>query len=91
MVLCCAWLVYPIWCPEIGTNTISLAQLSRFYLKTETESSLQNVVFLNKNRMVDNVQKHNICNGISTRIFQLMSTLWYRAVVSQDLFIVTTF
>jgi hypothetical protein len=26
----------------------------------ETESSLQNVVFLNKNRSMDNVQKHNI-------------------------------
>jgi hypothetical protein len=48
-------------CPEIGTSSIDWAQLSRFYLKTETESSLQNVVFLNKNRMMDNVQKCNIC------------------------------
>jgi hypothetical protein len=32
-------------CPQIGTSTIDWAQLSRFYLKTETESSLQNVVF----------------------------------------------
>jgi hypothetical protein len=26
--------------PEIGTSSINLAKLSRFYLKTETESSL---------------------------------------------------
>jgi hypothetical protein len=32
-------------CPEIGISSIDLAQLSRFYLKTETESSLRNVVF----------------------------------------------
>jgi hypothetical protein len=57
------WFVYPIsyWCrcPEIGTSSIDWVLLSRFYLKTETESSSQNVV-LNKNRMMDNVQKHNI-------------------------------
>jgi hypothetical protein len=54
-------------CPEIGTSCIDWAQLSRFYLKTETESSLGNVVFkykqngmLDKNRTMDNVQKHNI-------------------------------
>jgi hypothetical protein len=29
----------------IGTSSIDWAQLSRFYLKTETESSLRNVVF----------------------------------------------
>jgi hypothetical protein len=44
---------------EIGTSSINWARLSRFYLKTETESSLQNAVFLNKNRIVDNVKKHN--------------------------------
>jgi hypothetical protein len=38
--------------PEIGTSFIDWAQLSRFYLKTETECSLRNVVFLNKNRAV---------------------------------------
>jgi hypothetical protein len=27
----------------------------------DPESSLQNVAFLNKNRTMDNVQKHNIC------------------------------
>jgi hypothetical protein len=35
---------YPSISPEIGTNSIDWAQLSRFYLKTETESSLRNVV-----------------------------------------------
>jgi hypothetical protein len=58
-VLCLA--LYPIWCwcryPEIGTSSIDWTQLSRFYLKTETESSLRNV-FLNENSTVDDVQKH---------------------------------
>jgi hypothetical protein len=36
------------WCPEIGTSSIDWAQLSRFHLKTETESSLRNAVFLNE-------------------------------------------
>jgi hypothetical protein len=31
-------------CLEIGTSSIDWAQLSRFYLKTETESSLRNAV-----------------------------------------------
>jgi hypothetical protein len=47
--LCCDWFVYRIlcWCrcPEIGTSSIDWAQLSRFHLKTETESSFGNVVF----------------------------------------------
>jgi hypothetical protein len=42
--LCCGWFIYPslcwCWCPEIGTSSINWAQLNRFYLKTETESSL---------------------------------------------------
>jgi hypothetical protein len=38
--------------PEIGTSSIDWAQLSRFYLKTETESSLRNVVFCKINRTV---------------------------------------
>jgi hypothetical protein len=57
-VLCLA--VYPIlcWyrCPEIRTSSIVWARLSRFYLKTELESS---AVVLNKNRTMDNVQKNN--------------------------------
>jgi hypothetical protein len=56
--------------PEIGTSSIDWTQLSRFYLKTETESSLRNVVFLKRNRTtffdkdktMDNVQKCNICS-----------------------------
>jgi hypothetical protein len=66
----------PYWswhsCPEIGSSSIDWAQLSRFYLKTETESSLRNVVFwkinrtvfLDKDKIMDNVQKHNTCTII---------------------------
>jgi hypothetical protein len=36
----------------IGISSIDFAQLSRFYLKTERESSLRNVVFINVNRTV---------------------------------------
>jgi hypothetical protein len=57
-----------VQCPEIWTSSIEWAPLSRFHLKTETESGLRNVVLnkkhyhvLNKNRMMDNVQKQNIC------------------------------
>jgi hypothetical protein len=46
---CCAWFPYLIlrWCrrAEIGTSSIDLAQMSKFYQKTETESSLRNLVF----------------------------------------------
>jgi hypothetical protein len=45
--------------------------MSRFYLNTERESSLRNVVLkykqdgvLDKNRKMDNIQKHNICKSI---------------------------
>jgi hypothetical protein len=60
----CAWFI-PIlrwcWCPEMGTSSIDLAQLSRFYLKTETESSFRNAVCLNKkpDDVTHCVQKHN--------------------------------
>jgi hypothetical protein len=57
--------------PEIGTSSIDWAQLSRFYLKTETESSLRNVVFLHKGRTMDNGQQHNICtNAPSEQTFR---------------------
>jgi hypothetical protein len=36
--------------PEIGTSSIDWNQLSRSYLKTETESSLRNVMFWKVNR-----------------------------------------
>jgi hypothetical protein len=39
-------------------------QLSTFHMKTETQSSLRNV--LNKNRTMDNVQKHNNCINIAS-------------------------
>jgi hypothetical protein len=62
--------------PEIGTSSIDWSQLSRFYLKTETESSLRNVMFLKINRTVfidkyrtmDNVQKHNSCIRLSISV-----------------------
>jgi hypothetical protein len=44
--------IYYIFGPEIGTSSIDWAQLSMLYLKTETESVLRNVVFLNINRTV---------------------------------------
>jgi hypothetical protein len=58
--------------PAIGTSSIDWAQLSRFYLKTETDSSLRNVVlcninravYLHKDRTIDNVQKHNIYTNV---------------------------
>jgi hypothetical protein len=57
------------------------AQVSRFYPKMETEASLRNVVlwkinrtvFLDNDRMMDNVQKHNICPiypSIASRLFK---------------------
>jgi hypothetical protein len=59
---------------EIGTSSIDWVQLSRFYLKMETESSLWNVVFWNINRTVfldkfgtmDNVHKCSICTNITS-------------------------
>jgi hypothetical protein len=47
-ILFCVW----CWRPEIGTNSVDWAQLSRFYLNTETESSP---------KTMDIVQKHNNC------------------------------
>jgi hypothetical protein len=64
-MVCAGLALYtPSWCwkscPEIGTSSIDWAQLSRFFLKTETESGLRNVMFRNINTTMDNVQKHNI-------------------------------
>jgi hypothetical protein len=50
----------------------ALHQRSKFYVKTETVSSLRNVmfckinrtVFLDKDRTMDNVQKHNIYTNV---------------------------
>jgi hypothetical protein len=56
MVCAVLGLYTPSWCwyrcPETGTSSIDGAQLSRFYLKTETESSLRNVVVSRINRTV---------------------------------------
>jgi hypothetical protein len=43
-----------------GTNSIDWAQLSRFYLRLETGSSLQNVVFWNINRTIKLVPGPNL-------------------------------
>jgi hypothetical protein len=57
--LCCVWFICPAlcWfqCSEIGTSSIDWAQLSKFYLKTETEPSVRNDVFW-KIRTMDNVK-----------------------------------
>jgi hypothetical protein len=66
------------------------AQLSRFYLKTETDSSLRNfvfskinrTVFLDKARTMDNVQKQNICNNIVT--VKLLSCVFELVVVKLE-------
>jgi hypothetical protein len=60
--------------PEIGSSPVNWAQLNRFCLRTETESSHRNdafrkikrTVFLDKDRTMDNVQKLNICTNICT-------------------------
>jgi hypothetical protein len=52
--------------PEIGTSSIDWAQLSRFYLKTETECSLRNVVCWKISRTTDNVHKHNDCTNVAS-------------------------
>jgi hypothetical protein len=62
--------------PEIGTSSVDWAQLNRFYMKTETESSLRNVVFSIINKTMANVQKHNICSTVpSSQTFRSYSIL----------------
>jgi hypothetical protein len=57
--------------PSIGTSSINWAQQSRFSLKTEIESSLQNVfrkinrTVFSDDRMMDNVKKHIISTNVS--------------------------
>jgi hypothetical protein len=58
--------------PETVTSCIDWAQLSRFYLKVETKSSIRNFVFskinrtafIDKGKTIHNVQKHNICTNV---------------------------
>jgi hypothetical protein len=75
--------------PEIGTSSIDWAQMSRFYLKTERESSLRNVVFwkinrtvfLDKDKTMDNVHKHIICTNVpSLQILDLIYCTWVFSV-----------
>jgi hypothetical protein len=47
-----------------ATSPIDWAQLSRFHLKTESESSPRKVVCFNKNRAMVYVQKHDNCVNI---------------------------
>jgi hypothetical protein len=61
---CIPYLVLVQVSEEKETSSINWAQLNRFYLKAETESSLRNIVFLDKNKTVDTVQKHSICINI---------------------------
>jgi hypothetical protein len=67
--LCCVWFIYPVfcwfWCPEIGTSSIDWAQLSRPL--PEDRDSPSSKTFLNKNRMMDNVQKGNHCRNVHTQ------------------------
>jgi hypothetical protein len=56
--------------PYLWAFLIDLALLSRFYLRMETESSLQKIVL---NRTMDNVQKHS--NSIFVRA-EVMSLLF---------------
>jgi hypothetical protein len=60
MVCAVLGLCTPSWCrcrcPEKGTISIDWVQLSRFCLKTETDSSLRNVLFRNMNRTVFSIK-----------------------------------
>jgi hypothetical protein len=49
----------PIDRARARAGCIDWAQLSRFYLKMETESVSEVLYFLNKNKAMDNIQKHN--------------------------------
>jgi hypothetical protein len=60
---------------ETGTSSIDLAQLSTFYLKTESSirnfvffffCNINRAVFLNKDRTMVHVQKHDIYAGIQS-------------------------
>jgi hypothetical protein len=81
---------YPALSPEIGTSSIDWIQLSRFYLNSYTESSLRNVVvwkingtvFLDKDRMMDNDQKRNICNK-KISFFSSPPSNVYRRLIAQ--------
>jgi hypothetical protein len=47
----------------------------RKHVKTETESSLRNVVFLNKNMAMGNVQKHNVVSPHVSKCWHIFHKL----------------
>jgi hypothetical protein len=51
-MLCTVLGLYALSDVGLGTSSVDWDQLRKFYLKAETESSLRNEVFLNKNRTV---------------------------------------
>jgi hypothetical protein len=62
---------------------INWALLSRFCLNMETESSLWNTVSWIKNRMIDNIQKHNNCIFVTaggSDVPLILLVLWYTSV-----------
>jgi hypothetical protein len=66
------------------TQLGSIKRASRFHLKPETESCLRNVVFLNKSRTTDNVQKHDICVNVpSSQTFRSNSLFTNRPAGSR--------
>jgi hypothetical protein len=71
-VLC--WLYKPCWycswCSDTKTSAVYWAQLSRLHLKSETESSLQNVVFQMQGRTADNIPN---CDSYKRRIHRAMN------------------
>jgi hypothetical protein len=66
------------------TQLGSIDRASPYLLKTEIESSLRNVVFLSKNRAMDNVQKHNICMTWCVNEAASLSGERYNAVIARD-------
>jgi hypothetical protein len=64
------------WAQSLEIRTIDWAQLSKFHLKMEIQS-LKHCV-LNKNRMIDNVQKDNFINITSlTNFWNVNVFSWY--------------
>jgi hypothetical protein len=63
--------------PDVGTSSVDWTQMSRFYLKTETESSLRNVVFCDINRTM-NISRNTIVVLMYHRhkLLHLMNYIW---------------
>jgi hypothetical protein len=56
------------WCPETGTNSIDWAQLSRFLPEGGDRIQSPKRCVLNKNRTMNNVQKHSNCTVEDTNM-----------------------